>query len=602
LIDADSAPDTQTPGAALRNPLLRPRATRRDRRHYREGRAVAARIRQLVEAGCADYGDVLILMRSRTHLPDYESALRDAGIPYLSADRGTLLQSLEIRDLEALLVVLMTPQDNLSLAQVLRSPVFSLSDADLMLLAAEKTGSWFERLQALSRRLEPAHPVARAARLLEQWHALAGRIPIHDLLQQIFHQANLTARYLAAFPPTEQARLRANLTRFIELALEVDAGRYPTLPRFLERLRQLRSLESEGPSQATPQAEGGQRVRLLTIHASKGLEAPIVFLVDSARDTGGNHGVPTLVRWPAEHDRPSDFLMLSGSRQRDSISRHKAELEQQEERREAANLLYVALTRARNMLVISGCAAARRTTAPSWYEQLAAALRGDGNPAEVWTRSYLEAPQKDRCQPPQETIGKVDERLARPLRYPALWREITPSRSLASEAGIEGDPEGALRGNIVHRLLQLAADRPPSPELEAQVLARVAGEYQLERGDRRLREWWQDVLRVLNAESLAWLMRPAPPRQVYREVPVQFRRKQQTVFGIIDRLVVDAQAAHIVDYKSHRLSRPDDAARLAEHYRPQLELYHEAVRRLWPDREVSAWLLLTTEARLIRLC
>ncbi|MGD8842165.1 MAG: UvrD-helicase domain-containing protein [Gammaproteobacteria bacterium] len=602
LTEADTAPDTETPNHALRNPLLQPRPTHRDRRHYHEGRAVATRIRQLVEAGQADYADVLILMRSRTHLADYEAALRDAGIPYLSLDRGTLLQSLEIRDLEALLVVLMTPQDNLSLAQVLRSPVFSLSDADLMLLAAENSGSWFERLQAVARHLEQTHPMVRAARLLEQWHALAGRIPIHDLLQQIFHQANLTARFLAAFPPTERARLRANLTRFIELALEVDAGRYPTLPRFLERLRQLRNLDSEGPSQATPQSDDGQRVQLLTIHASKGLEAPVVFLVDSARDTGANHGVPTLVRWPAESDRPSDFLLLSASRQRDSISRHKLELDQQEERREAANLLYVALTRARNMLVISGCASARRGTSTTWYEQLALALCGDSEPRQVWTRSYLQPPPKAVRRMPQETAGSVDERLAKPIHYPPLWREITPSHSLADDADIAGDPEGTLRGNIVHRLLQLAADQPQPQTLQARLLARVASEYQLDNRDSRLHDWWQEVLHLLNNESLAWLMRPAPPQQVYKEIPVQFRRDGRTVFGIIDRLVVDTQSAHIVDYKSHRPRQPKDAERLSEHYRPQLALYHEAVRRLWPDRQVSAWLLLTMDARLIRVC
>ena len=112
----------------LRNPLQTPRPLTVDDRYYREGQAIAHRIQELVEQKTARYNDILILMRSRTHLADYEAALRDRGIPYLSLDRGTLLQSLEIRDLVCLLAVLMTPQDNLSLAQVLRSPIFSVTD------------------------------------------------------------------------------------------------------------------------------------------------------------------------------------------------------------------------------------------------------------------------------------------------------------------------------------------------------------------------------------------------------------------------------------------------------------------------------------------
>ena len=168
--------------------------------------------------------------------------------------------------------------------------------------------------------------------------------------------------------------MRANLARFIELALEVDAGRYPTLPRFLDKVQQLRSLDKEGPNQATPQGDTGQRVRLLTIHASKGLEAPIVFLADSASTGGGSKACQTLVRWPAEEDRPSDFMLLNRSLDRDSISMARYDSEIAETQRESANLLYVALTRARNMLVISGCQSAKKSSGHSWYEQLVTAL------------------------------------------------------------------------------------------------------------------------------------------------------------------------------------------------------------------------------------
>jgi ATP-dependent helicase/nuclease subunit A len=601
LIDDETPTGGDESSAGLRNPLRQPRPYYRDRRHYREGEAIAGRIRQLVDEGIAGYSDVLILMRSRTHLAEYEAALRDHRIPYLSLDRGTLLQSLEIRDLEALLMVLMTPQDNLSLAQVLRSPVFSADDTDLMLLAAEKTGSWYERLQAVSERLPDDHALVRAAGLLDEWHALAGRIPIHDLLERVFHQANLAARFRAAFPATEHARLQANLTRFIELALEVDAGRYPTLPRFLERLRQLRSLDKEGPSQATPQSDDSQRVQLLTIHASKGLEAPIVFLADSARDTAGNHGTATLVRWPAEADRPTDFLLLGNRKQRDNIGQHGYELEQQEERREAANLLYVALTRARHMLVISGCAAGRKPREPTWYRQLAAAWCGDSAPAAPWIQSHGEPPAARPVGQRQTPPASVDARLRAPIAAPALWREIAPSRDLDAGDSDTGDADGVLRGLVIHRLLQLAADRPQPDSLKASLMLQVANEHRLSPHDPRLELWWQEVLRVLTDKTLTWLMQPGPAYRVYNEVPVQYRRDERNVFGVIDRLVVGEDQVHLVDYKSHRLDAATDLIQLGEHYRPQLALYREAVQRLWPHRKVSTYLLLTGDTHLLEL-
>jgi ATP-dependent helicase/nuclease subunit A len=601
LIEADSPSATETATGELRNPLLQPRPHYRDRRYYREGEAIAARIRELVHDGVATYNDVLILMRSRTHLAEYEAALRDQQIPYLSLDRGTLLQSLEIRDLEALLVVLMTPQDNLSLAHALRSPIFSASDADLMLLAAPGGGSWYERLQAASAQLDSAHPLARAARLLSEWHALAGRTPIHDLLAQIFHQANLEERFRASFPATEHARLQANLTRFVELALEVDAGRYPTLPRFLERLRQLRGLDKEGPSQATPHSDDSQRVQLLTIHAAKGLEAPVVFLADTARDTGGNHGTQTLVRWPAEADQPTDFLLLSNRRQRDKLSQLGCELEQQEERRESANLLYVALTRARHMLVISGCVPGRKTGNASWYQQLATALCGESAPRETWVKCHGEPPVVASAASTPVGPGDIDARLRGRISTPTVWREIAPSRSVASTASDGGDADGTLRGLVIHRLLQLATDKPEPANLEGALLRQVASEYQLDIQDDRLPVWWQETLRVLTDRELAWLMQPPSRCQAYNEVPIQYLHQERTVFGIVDRLVVDGAQIHLVDYKTHRPTDVSDTGQLAEQYRPQIALYQRGIQQLWPMKRVSAYLLMTHQARLIRL-
>jgi len=622
LIEAEpEIPAIDAPG--LRNPLQQPRTTALDRRHYREGRAIAARIQQLLEQNTADYNDILILMRSRTHLADYEAALRDSGIPYLSLDRGSLLQSLEIRDLEALLIVLMTPQDNLSLAQVLRSPVFSASDDDLMLLANVSGGPWIERLDAVCATLDANHALSRAQRLLADWRSLAGRIPIHDLLERIFHESNLLQRYQAAFPVTQAARVRANLTRFIELALEVDAGRYPTLPRFLERVRQLRNLEKEGPNQATPQSDQNQRVCLLTIHAAKGLEAPVVFLADSTSQGSSPPGCQTLVRWPAESDRPEDFMLLSNSKLRDNISNARNALEQQEEQRESANLLYVALTRAKNMLVISGCAPSSRNISTGWYGQIANALCDDPVPAEPWIHAFNEPSVKVSSEDSTTFKLDVDARLSQPFSVRPIWHEIAPSHSVGEYESGSADPEGRIRGLIIHRMLQLATqqqagqDIAPQGALSAQaphlapqgalsaqaphLLQQLAGEFCRAANEPELQRLWREVTDLLDSKDLAWLFKPAAGMQAYNEAPIQYLHEQQTVYGIIDRLIVSDSAIHLVDYKTHRIGGETQIQQLTSHYKPQLDLYREGVQKLWPDRTVKTYLLLTDGGLLVNM-
>ncbi len=597
LIEPDEHEEASIDFTRFRNPLLEPRPQRRDSRYYREGLAIAKRIHDLLDENIARYNDILILLRSRTHLSDYEAALRDSHIPYLSQDRGTLLESLEIRDMEALLKVLMTPQDNLSLAQVLRSPLFSVESEALLQLAQGQSGHWFDRLTDLT--TADGDPLlTRAAHLLTSWQQLAGRIPIHDLLETIFHQANVVPRYKAAFPAIQVPRVEANLVRFIELALEVDAGRYPTLPRFLDKLQQLRSLDKEGPNQATPQGDTGQRVRLLTIHASKGLEAPIVFLADSASTGGGSKACQTLVRWPAEEDRPTDFMLLNRSLDRDSISMARYDSEISETQRESANLLYVALTRARNMLVISGCQSAKKSSGHSWYEQLVTALCNQDSVAGGLVRTHgTPDPLPESTSNPAQAID-IDARLGQPVKTQPAWLEIAPSRSANSGAIEPGDAEGIQRGLVIHRLLQLAVvATSPQPDV-AVLLRQVASEYAMRQDDSRLLEWWQEVKSIIDDRSLAWLTRPEDDYRAFSEIPIEYRHRNQTIYGVIDRIVVGPEQVTLVDYKTHRLDNTS-LEQLVSHYRPQLELYREGVQRLWPNHSVRACLLLTHGCRLV---
>ncbi len=595
--------EAETP-ATLRNPLHQPRIIPGDERYRREGEMIAAEIERLVaeqapvgkggDVRPMRYGDVMILVRSRSNVGEYEQALRRADIPYLGAERGTLLESLEVRDMVALLELLITPYNNLSLAQVLRSPLFACSDEALMQLAAMEhaNGTWFQRLATVAED-DTNHPLHRPCRLLYRWHALVGKLPIHDLLDRIYNEGNVLARYRAAYPPHLQSRSESNLTRFLELALAIDSGRYPSLGRFLSRLGEMREHNDEAPDEA-PSGDS-DRVRVMTIHASKGLEAPVVFLADSARNGGNERPFRALVDWPAEAPRPNTLLLVGKKGQQDRFTREALEREKEEERREDANLLYVAVTRARQHLYLSACAP-RRGDGLGWYGAMRQAL----DPLEE--HGLDESCRLESNAPPplvqtaitHETAEtpSIPVALSQPLDLGRRSHELAPSYQKGGGAAhfSSGDEDGLQRGIAIHRMLELLTETGAA-DTHA-VTQRVAGELGIAAGNPELLEWEREVQGLFDAAALQELLQPGDS-DALNEVPVLYQQQGQTVHGIIDRLLLRNGEAWVIDYKSHRGVETDTIAEHAEPFRRQLDYYAEGVKKIWPQRAVRRFILFT---------
>jgi len=602
LVERQESDEEVIPDAGLRNPLHTPRVVDEDRRYQEEGRLIAERIRALVDgettvdsgqgARAIDYGDIFILLRKRTHAEAIERALREAAIPYLGAERGTLLASLEISDMEALLTTLIAPYDNLALAQVLRSPLFTATDQDLVALAGAGTGPWHERLAQLAPTQADDAPLARAQRLLSRWQELTGAIPVHDLLDRIYSEGDVLARYASAFPGPLKPRVRANLTRFIELALELDGGRYPSLPRFLERLRELKRHALEAPD-APPAVTGEARVRIMTIHASKGLEAPVVFLADSTADATHGSAWQAVVDWPTDAERPRSFLLAGKRSELDRVSRAVLDRQTELQSREDANLLYVALTRARQYLIVS---AARPTRSKSlgWYGDIRSALESIAEDRNgTFSLDCGQAlPITEAPAAPPALLAAVDPRLARRVPVPPPRREIAPSRS-GDALDPHGAPEadGRLRGIAIHRMLELLSQTTP-PALET-VPAQVAQELGMAVSDPRLTAWLTEAQAVIEAPQLTELFRPETYQRAFTEVPIHYEDTGRLVHGVIDRLIVRAEEVLVVDYKTHAHAHPANLNAIADNYRDQMRWYAEGVRRLWPRHTLRAALLFT---------
>ncbi len=557
------------PSTGLRDPLTQPPPADLDLRAV-EAQAVAERIRALVgrllirtEDGerPARYGDILLLTASRTGLEAFEQAFKAADIPFIGTRRGGLLDTLEASDLIALLTWLTRPGDDLALAQVLRSPLFAWEDTDLLALSARTEARWHERLMAWAQVQDAPPHVRHAARRLTDWLAQAGREPAHDLLDRIFHEGEVEARYAAAAPAHLRAGVLANLKALLALSLELAGGRYPSLPRFLDELTALRDhAGEEAPDE--PPAAGVDAVRLMTIHAAKGLEAPIVFLIkadDPGRDQD-HYGV--LVDWPAMAARPAHFSLYGRKDWRGDARAALFAQEQALQARERLNLLYVAMTRARQALFICGLDTAKANP-DNWLTRAAEGLE----------RAALDALPAMTHGAPAAAAAPRPVIRSQPSPSPLGSRRAPPSPA-------------AQQGIAIHRYLELAC-RGWDEAAIAQDLALSPADFAAVRARAQA---------LLTAPRLRRFFDPAQYRAAYNELVFVDRDGQ---LRRIDRLVDFGDEIWVLDYKTGE-PYDTDPERPPPPARDQLAAYRAAMARLYPGRRLRAALIFA-DASLLEL-
>lgn len=568
--DDESPGDPAPASPPLRNPLFTPVQVEDDRRRQREAETLCQQLKAMAghevvvqadgTARTAGFGDMMILLRRRTHLHVYEKALRDHGIPYFGASRGALLGTLEAQDLCALLAFLVSPSDDLALAHSLRSPLFACADEDLLKIAAERParGRWWSVLRALP---QVASSLVRARTLLAGWLSAAAHLPVHDLLDRVFHQGCLFERYAAQAPELAWPGVRANLEAFVELALKVDAGRFPSLPRFLDEIRRLRTrAPDEAPDEGLILGEEAARgrVRVLTVHAAKGLEAPIVWLVDAQGTPSAPGGVRVVMDWAPQAEAPTHFSLISERQQRGLVREALYAADAQAAQREEANLLYVALTRAKQIFVASGVA--NKRGADSGLSRLRDALRvlgaQDDGAALTWQRGrapFTEGGSPPSVHAPYATaprVGPVGRRLSEAMAAP-----------------------GMDFGTALHAWLErlAAAEAPPLRPLDVGIEVWVQAE--------------QAARRLLQSPSLRRFFDPLG--LVWAANELEYLLPDGSV-GRMDRVVEFDDSIWILDYKS---GRPEEA--LLASYREQLSRYRDVMQSLRADKPVRCALLLT---------
>ncbi len=594
-----------------------------------------------------DYRDVAILFQSMTNVTLYEEALKAREIPFLTIAGRGYFERQEIWDMLDLLRFLHNPADDLSLASALRSPMFAFSD-DLLFalrLICDEGATPREPLplwQALQRAAENSVPAVADSDLPLIRHALstirdlrhvAGKVTISELLRRALALTNYLA-ILTGLPGGD--RLRGNVEKLLQLA--EDSGRI-TLGKFTRFLVDLSAREArEGEATLEP----GNAVRLMTAHASKGLEFPLVILADASWERG-NWGAPTVHVDPKHGLSCSMYSTATNAYESGFAHRRNLKLLALKEAAERKRLLYVAATRAQDYLLVSGAAKQGKDgnwAGRGWLKLLMPALgisevtqepeqlvdfaghnlcvRMPPSPPEQ--RQFRLFPSDAEPSWDAAADAEVHPPLAPPLlkplpaaspahathisatqledlgssRYdPDARRRSVHARRFQSSvaagaASVDDDgslesrrPSRRLIGQIAHEILQFG-DFSADNELDDKLIRSIAWEHGLtERAElRRALQEIRDLARLYReSEVFNWINSArAAGHPVYTELPFLFRTEKRVIHGVIDVLLQRSDDEWIIIDYKTSAVADGDFARHASRYRLQLGIYAAAAR------------------------
>lgn len=555
-------------------------------------------------------GDILVLVRRRSgFVEDLVRGLKDLDVPVAGVDRMVLAEQMAVMDLVALGHCLLLPEDDLTLACALKGPLIGLTEEQLFTVShGRRRGVSLWRSLREHRDHDPAFASAWAT--LRGLMEKANSLPPCELFSHILGPLGGRSKLLARLGPDATDPI----DEFLNLALAYDRRHPPSLQAFLHWLetgsqdirRDLEETNTDGPGV----------VRIMTVHGSKGLQAPVVFLPDTRQVPTR---VPALLWDDGGDEQEAAVFWPPAAAFREPVTEALVAAERTAAAREYRRLLYVAMTRAEDRLYICGWDMKRGAPDDSWYDLIRTALapvaekvndpflEADGS-LEDSTVFQLSCPQ---TVPPRVTADTAHHTEVIPP-VPSLLRvfptaEPIPSRPLAPSHPPVPDPPATSplahsqdeekrrrRGQLVHTLLQYVPERDKTTKKQAAraFLARPVWGLDPGEQDTILRQF----LAVLDAPAFAHLFGPGS----LAEVPLSGVVGKTSVSGVVDRLLVEDHAITVVDFKSGR-NPPQQAQDVPEAYVFQMAAYRAVLREIWPNRDIRCALLWTEVARLTAL-
>ncbi len=547
-------------------------------------------------------GDVLVLVRRRNAFVEHLArSLKRRDVPVAGVDRLKLGEHIAVMDLVALGRFLLLPDDDLTLATVLKSPLVGLSEEALFDLAHARGSRslWSE----LRRRAAATPAYSAAATLLGDLLARVDFLPPYRLYAELLGRRGGRRRLIArlghdAADPIDE---------FLRLALDHGGSHPPTLQGFLHWF------EAGGVEikRDLDQESGGQ-VRIMTVHGAKGLQAPIVILPDT---TGISSKAPRLV-W-IERRGEQLPLWIPRSADADEVAATALQQKREAEQREYRRLLYVGMTRAEDRLYVGGWIGRRAAPKQNWHELAEGALGDKGEAfafgettgwngvARRLTSAQSAPPDRaHEAGPTAAALPELPDWAMRPAPAARTDRPLAPSRPAEEEPAplspVAGDRERAYRrGRLIHRLLQTLPDLPVAARATAARRFLDAQARDLDAGERK--DIAARVTALLADPAFASLWQANGRAE--QPIAGRLARADGTGFAVagqIDRLVIAEDAIWIVDYKTNR----PPATRLDEVpivYLKQMATYRALLADIYRNRAVRCFLLWTEVPSLMEL-
>jgi ATP-dependent helicase/nuclease subunit A len=590
---------------------------RADRRA--EARLVAQRIRDLVDAGTCKAGEVCVLLRASTDMETFERALEDQGFATLASGGRGFWARQQVLDLTSYLAALVNPRDEEALLAVLASPIVGVSSDTLALLAraarAHQRRLWDALREGECRDCLDGERLEDFCAWFSAERALAPRLGLDVLLERVIERTGYDEHVLRL--PGGRRRM-ANVTKLIRLAASFEA--MPSPPTrdargFIDRARAELEAEAREPD-APIEIEGLDAVRLMTIHAAKGLEFGVVVVADLGRQPPGSSDG---VRVGADGLVGMKLKRLGGSGEDAFAYRALGDREKEHERAEDERVFYVGCTRAQERLILSGTVKldkwpndSRGATPITWLAPRFAPGAAEGSGSELVSvvhsrasdlgavlREAAPAPRPSAATTAQATAPEAIAQLPAPppppavrsLSYSALSsyaacpyrfymeRVIRLPRVPEPPPAAPAEPEALdrmVRGSIAHLLLErLDLDRPEVPDREAVEAAAAMSDAEV--GDAEVTDLQALVRAAIEGEVLERAL--AAPR-VRREEGFAFVLDEVPFTGFVDLLAEEADGtALVVDYKTNPVDGVDLEALTEADYGAQRRIYALAALR-----------------------
>ena len=528
--------------------------------------------------------DFLILVQRRSKLfNEIIRACKNMNLPIAGADVLTLSHQLAVQDILSLLKFLSLAEDDLALAEVLKSPLFGWTEQQLFHIAHGRKGYLWASLR------DHADEFPETMAVLNDMRRQADFLRPYDLIERMLTRHGGRKKLVYQLGAEAEDAIDALLSQ----ALAYERSSVPGLTGFLHWM------ETEEVKVKRQMDSAGNLIRVMTVHGSKGLEAPIVILPETQdRRNNVSDGIIKTdsgpIWKPTSGDMPETIQPFVD---------HIADSQTRERRR----LLYVALTRAEKWLIIAGANAAEEGK-QSWYDVIRSTMDGIGATDEKiddlefkrfsvndWNGlEFLSIKEVEKPTPALPDFGIVEDVPERP-------KTIAPSdlggaKALAGEFGAYDTEVAMIRGSIIHQLLEhlpnyAAAERY---DIGQSLIDANPDAVLVDDCDVIL----DDVIAMIDNPELSIIFDPATLAEV--EITAEIPALGGRLFGAIDRLIVDDTRVLCIDFKSNR-AVPDTPEQTPDGILRQMAAYRAALAEIYPDHRIDCAILWTATATLMEL-